>query len=194
MGYGIASSVQTLLKDHNPDLKINKVNKLYKKCFKTSILIYKNLKEIFKKIKPDKIYIFNGRIAESWPIVCLSKKLKINYFTYEVAQVKKGFYRITKNQLPHLKFLDLKKTKNSKKNLNIIIKKIIKFIFKNKIMMKDLNFNVYANKFEKKKLPKTFNKNVKNICIFNSSIEESHSIKGLRINIYKDRTMLFLKL
>jgi hypothetical protein len=48
LGYGIASSVQTLFKDHNPNLKKNIVNKLYKKCFKTSISIYKILKEIFK--------------------------------------------------------------------------------------------------------------------------------------------------
>ena len=194
LGYGIASSVQTLFKDHNPNLKKNIVNKLYKKCFKTSISMYQSLKEIFKEIEPDKVYIFNGRIAESWPIVCLSKKLKIDYFTYEVAQVKKGFYRIIKNQLPHLKFLNLKKTKNPKKNLKINTNEITKFIFKNKVTMKNLNFKVYANKFEKKKLPKKFNKNVKNICIFNSSIEESHSIKGLKVNIYKDSNNAIFKI
>ena len=193
LGYGIASSMQTLLKDHEPDL--NKYKNLLERNIKTSIKIHKYIKNLLIKKKPSELYIFNGRIAESWPIVCLAKKFKINYFTYEVANLKKNTYQTYKNILPHLIQTKLKIPKNYKnKNFNNKIKLTREFVLKEKKLMNNLTFKNFSKTFEKDKLPANFDKNLRNICIFNSSIEESNSIKDLPLDIYENSNDAIFKI
>ena len=178
IGYGIASSVQTLLKDNKPNLELKQNKVLIHKKYFTSIKIYKFVKKIILEYQPNEVFIFNGRINESWTIVCLAEKYKIDYFTYEVANLKNSYYEIHKNKLPMFYDYNIKFPKKINK-LKVLRKKkqVDKFINKDPIFFNNLSWINHTISFKKNHLPKNFNKKLRNICIFNNSLEELDSVR-----------------
>ncbi len=179
IGYGIASSIQTLLKDNKPNLGLKQNRDLIHKKYVTSIKIYNFIKQIILEYQPNEIFIFNGRINESWTIVCLAEKYKINYFTYEIANLKNSYYEIHKNTLPMFYDYNIKFPKKINK-LKILKKKreIDKFVNKDPIFFDNSSWTNHTTLFRKSFLPKNFNKKLRNFCIFNNSLEELDSVRG----------------
>ena len=154
IGYGIASSIQTLLKDNKPNLGLKQNRDLIHKKYVTSIKIYNFIKQIILEYQPNEIFIFNGRINESWTIVCLAEKYKINYFTYEIANLKNSYYEIHKNTLPMFYDYNIKFPKKINK-LKILKKKreIDKFVNKDPIFFDNsswTNHTTYLKVFYQK--------------------------------------------
>ena len=181
VGYGVASSLLSHELDHRPNL-IKLTQDINKKIL-SSLKIYYFFKDLIKKIKPNKVYIFNGRISDTWPLICLCEKFKIKYCTYEVAAHNK--YRIIENSTPHLIQTKVKPPKNYlQKNLKTKIKLANNYIFNKDKYFKEIglkNFNVHP----KSKIVPIINHNKKNISIFPSRLDEFESIKGLKNKIYK---------
>ena len=141
------------------------------------------LAEVFAKyvipiIKPDLVYIFNGRISTTAPIVDVCKNHQIDFITHERGgQI--GRYWIIKNTIPH----DIKNVYSEIEKLWESIPIIEREEWGNKFF-KDRRNRVeqgwYSFTKEQKKelLPHRFSDGKRNIVFFNSTIEEFAAVKG----------------
>ena len=97
IGIGILSTLISLSRNVDVDIVQYRValEAIYKNTI-SSVLTMENL----KTFSPDKVYIYNGRIAERRAVVEFCKANKIDYDTWEVAQSLKHYYLVNQT-LPH---------------------------------------------------------------------------------------------
>lgn len=98
IGYGAASSLISIFRDHRFDT--HKYHKEIIRELSTAVDVYKNLKLQLEEFKPDRLYLFNGRITTHLPAKLLCKKLGIDFFSYEVAN-KHNSYSLLENTTVH---------------------------------------------------------------------------------------------
>ena len=175
IGYGIASTLISVLRDHRFNTKKYHNDVILE--LSTSLKVYKALKREFEEFKPDRVYIFNGRVGTHLPAMLLCKKLGIEYVTIEVAN-KKNSYRLTKNSTPHepvpIEDVDLLRS-----NWTSAQAHLADLFYKKKRDGEDFeNILHYIRGQKKGTLPKSFNVNKKNIAIFNGTIDEYAAIEG----------------
>lgn len=181
-GMAVASSLISTIKDHNFNTK--KHEKSIKKYLDSSLKIYLILKNIFEKEKPDLVYVFNGRFAETRPIVRLCQKMNINFYTHERGSLPSK-YDLFKNTLPHdfeyiQKQIDFYWAKNDPDKIKIAEKWI-----KDRIKAVDTSWYSFIKEQDENALPSNFDKNKQNISIFNSSEDEFSSIdEKIKMPIY----------
>ena len=98
IGFASASSLISDLRETYPDL--DKYRKLVEKYIKTSVSLYQAGIDILKKIKPDLIYLFNGRYVIVRPVFRAAQYLDIDVLIYENPG-KVNQYCLWENTLPH---------------------------------------------------------------------------------------------
>jgi hypothetical protein len=187
IGLGAASS---LISFHNREHKLN--TKDFKseisRELRTSYYLYKAfMLSIIPDVKPDLLYIFNGRFSTSWPIVSLCKKINIPFFTHDRGG-KMGNYILAKNTIPHDFNYFNKEIEKVWANGDDSKYKIGSDFYlerRNKVVQGWYSFTTNQ---KKDYLPESFSKKRKNIAIFNSTIEEYAAIKGFEkfLHIFND--------
>jgi hypothetical protein len=144
---------------------------------RTLINCSNNLTDFFYKIlstkEYDEVYMFNGRMNESRPLLRVAKKLNINTNNLEMNATRDRVFN-NKSNLP-IDHISIGKKmnlfwKNYKKNYDKIINKYFLY-WKN-------NQNIFHKSFIKKRqtqnlLPKNWNNKKKNIVFFASSDDEN---------------------
>ncbi|HBS47703.1 TPA: hypothetical protein DEO28_05065 [Candidatus Dependentiae bacterium] len=191
LGFGVASYMISLLREINFDT-IEQKDTIYSIC-KSAVLIYESTLNLLKKIKPDLVYIWNGRFFDSWAALSACKSLGISFRLFESIN---GFkynekkqiiykYSFIENDLLHsldpFKRDIFKSWQN--KDLNKEIKvEIGKSFFEDKVQRKDMY--VFCKDQDLEKLPIGFDFAKKNIVIFNSSIEEYAAFDEWQNSIY----------
>ncbi|URR34925.1 hypothetical protein NBE99_09780 [Thermosynechococcus sp. HN-54] len=88
IGLGVASSYVSYMKD--PEPYINK--ELIQRYFKSAIATYLTTEKLIKRFSPRKIITYNGRFACSKPIVDLCKKYSIPLLYHERGATKERYY------------------------------------------------------------------------------------------------------
>lgn len=183
IGLNAASSLISL---YNMEHKLNTKdfkNEIYVELC-TAFYLYKIFDTyIFQKIKPDLIYIFNGRSTTSGPIVSLCKRINQPFFVHERGG-QMGKYYLANNSTPH----DISYAQKEIENLwiegeNSKYETGSRFYIdrRNRIVQ---GWYSFTKNQEKNSLPESFSKNRKNIAIFNSSIGEYAAVKGWENAIY----------
>jgi hypothetical protein len=191
LGIGAFSSLISKYKDYQLQVLPKKI---YFREIELAVKTYLFFLNEWRNKKPDKVYIFNGRITEYFSIIAVCKKLNIDFFSYEAASNPEK-YVLQKNSTVH-DFGSIKKIIPKKIFLNKKINQNIKKILinkKNKIKKLDLFSHLnFTKRFKINHLPNKFNHSKRNIVIFNSSIDESASLIDLsknemiKNNIYSD--------
>jgi len=177
---GLASA-SSLISRNNREHKLDTI--VFKNESLTEIKNSFYLSEIFSKyvipiLKPDLVYVFNGRISTTAPIVDVCKNYQIDFITHERGgQI--GRYWIIKNTIPH--------------DINNVYREIEKLWESTPIIEREewgnKFFNDRRNRIEqgwysftkeqkKELLPHRFSDGKKNIVFFNSTIEEFAAVKG----------------
>ena len=136
-------------------------------------LVYENFKNVYNKVKPDLICIFNGRFTEYVPVVNFCKANAINFILHERG-CNKTKYNLWENMNIHeisswFEICD-KTIQGIHGNK---IKKDAEMWFQNRRNGIEQSWKSFTDKQEKSKLPDTFDKTKYNIVIFNSSIWET---------------------
>jgi hypothetical protein len=176
LGYGIVSSLVSKYSDHK---LINVPESVLEREIMLSIKIYDFFIKELMVFKPDQIYFFNGRITESHAIREVCKKLNINYFTYENPFVRKDRFSIHDlNFINSKKVIQFIKSFKSYEALEKILNKL-------KNLVSPFHARQLLKRQIKNLLPKNFDKNKRNIVIFNSSMDEFESIPNLQHKIYQ---------
>jgi hypothetical protein len=186
IGYGVASTLISILRDHRFDAY--KYHNEIIRGLRTAVEVYKTLKREFEEFKPDRVYFFNGRIATHLPAKLLCKRLGIEYCSYEVAN-KHNSYRLLKNSTVHVNPISTEEFNLICFNWNEAHKRIGDLFFRQKRSGNKVgNIPTYVKGQTKSILPNTFNRNKKNIAIFNGTIDEYAGIEEWSILYEPDET------
>lgn len=98
LGYGAASGLISFFRDHRFDTRRH--HDAVMRELTTSVQVYESLKQEFLQDRPDRVYIFNGRIASHLPAYLLCRRMGIEFCAYEVAN-RANCYRILSNRRVH---------------------------------------------------------------------------------------------
>lgn len=182
LGYGIASGLISILRDHRFDTRAHHDAVMLE--MRTAVQVYEGLKREFLEFKPDRVYVFNGRIATHLPAYLLCKKLGIDYTTYEVAG-KSNSYRLFENSTVHVPISkeDIDRLRSSWTRAH---EELGESVLRQRRLGKHLaKIPVYTAEQVKGLLPRGFDAEKKNIAIFNSTIDEYAGIEGWACKIYE---------
>lgn len=185
-GSAVLGTMITQYKNKNIDIK--RYNYLANSLLDESIKTLKNFKKIIKN-KYSKFLIFNGRHYNYRPILRYCQQKKINAYSYDYPYHTHNGYLIRKRDF----------TQNLEKRSIFLRKKINKLNFKK---IKHEGFNFLKNRINKKPtgsfpvfnidqkevLPKNFDSNKINICLFNVTDFESITItENKKLYLFKDQ-------
>lgn len=191
IGKGVASSFISISRDYsveNPKhfLKIQALHI-------QAIDACNSFMEALKRYKPNEVYLFNGRFAETHVLIQLCKKNKIPYYTHEAAST--GNYLVFKNSLPHsiLYRKDLMREIWEKENV-AYREKVANDFYRRKRMGTFNETNKHTENQQLNTLPKTWNASKINIVLFNSSEDEMKVIDEWKHNYYTSQNQVIKKL
>ncbi len=172
IGIGVASSFVSSIRDIDANLDNHK--EFLGLIAHTAHVVLDNVPEIIEKVKPDKVYIYNGRIVESRAMLEYCKYKKIPFTTYDVGST---FNRYTtfEGTLPHDMAMNAKLAidKTNQNPIEAKQKGTNWFINRRRGSVGKTDISYIGNQ-EKNKLPKSFeNREGKHIiAVFNSSEDE----------------------
>lgn len=183
IGMAVASSLISLIRDHNLDTI--KYRELIKKGIRTALSVYIAGKKMLDEVKPDLVVLFNGRFLEIRPVMRLCERMGIDYYTHELGGIL-NTYLFRKNSTPHAIKTIEKEIIELWGNGGPEKEKIGAKFFterRDRIMQGSL---VFAKNQKDGLLPEGFDPSKKNIVIFNSSLDEYEGIAGFTNKIYEN--------
>lgn len=183
IGLGVVSSLVSTLRDHNFDVELH--SEKIKIALETSIFVYENFKQIIEQYQPDGIIVFNGRFLETKPVLHLCVQNNIKFFTHERGgQLNRYLFR--ENSTPHSLLFVKKEIESLWNNTSAEKNSIGAQFFLQRKNGEIQNWYTFTKRQKKDLLPKNYNKNILNVAIFNSSIDEYVSIPEFENKIYVD--------
>src|SRR5271157_688912 len=182
-----AAAASTLFFTHDKEYKLDTISFAYDvyRELKMGWYIYTFFLDLAKSMKPDVVYIFNGRFTGARMMWRVCEKLHIDFFTHERGGLQKQ-YLLRKNAIPHdldvtrQEILDL--WNNAKNDREEVARRF--FIDRRKGMAQ--GFHSFTKDQAIGSLPKNFDSMKINIAIFNSTLEENASVLGWENPIYED--------
>ena len=98
IGYAVASSLITSMRDPEPDL--GRFKKIMVRLLKASYAVYLSTIEYIKIEKPDVIYVFNGRFAPLRAVLRAAQASGVDCYTHERGS-DRNKYALIKNEMIH---------------------------------------------------------------------------------------------
>lgn len=179
IGLGVVSAYLSVSRNLKPLIN-DKAKIFFDECLRNAILTIIALNRAIDNFSPQKIYLFNGRFADSRPVWEIALTRNIPFTTLEaVSRINKKFRSKFENAIPH--------------SINYRTKLINDF-WDNKVDSQEQKMQIGASFFERRRnaqysgdkiyvinqqrdlLPDNFQKEKHNIVIFNSSEDEFASI------------------
>jgi hypothetical protein len=192
LGLSVASSLIDYLREPYPNPSHHQ--NFVKENIQSALVVYLSIQNHLRNIKPDKMYIFNGRFAVLRAVMRAAQLLKINFDIHERAGVQ-GKYSLTTNTYPH----DLEKKKSEIQSVwnNSELSESEKIEigtqwFLDRRYGKDQGWFSFTK--EKDVSPCLIQNNKLKIVIFNSSQDEFEAISGWENLIYKNQNQAIFKL
>jgi hypothetical protein len=183
VGLAVASSIISATRDHNFD--ITQYLAQVRVGLETAITVHENLSKILVDIKPDGVVMFNGRFLESRPVLRLCEKLGIDFYTHERGgQIDRYMFR--KNSTPHTLSYAKQEIEDVWKNGSTDKEEIGKKFFVDRRSKVVQTWHVFTEDQNEGSLPLNFDYNKRNVCIFNSSMDEYEGIADFNYNLYND--------
>ena len=185
LGTGVASSI--ISHERSFEFENLKFQDLIEVEMLKSINVLLNFKKLIAEEKPDSIYLFNGRFAESWPVLNLSQHLKVDFNCIESASRFK--YNIYKNSLPHsIGYRDIE-MKSIWKDGESDPKRtqLSEDWYTSRREKTAVNELVFTGAQKDNLLPPSFDPSKRNIAIMNSSEDEIKVIPEWKTDMYKSQ-------
>ena len=180
-GRGVLSSVISLKRDYNVDQDF--IKPLITEEMKVALYALTGFKTLFEKIKPDEVYVYNGRFSEVFPIVSFCKKNKVPFYTYEIGSSYRS-YELFRNHLPHSIIARQENMFSIWDDQNEEKVRLSKKWYEDKVKGQNTDDKVYIKDQVKRLLPDNFDNNKVNIGIFNSSEDEMKTIEEWQHDLY----------
>lgn len=178
VGISVASSLISYYRDH--DLEISKYTKELVRELKNAEVALDTIEYYSHDIKPDTVYVFNGRMAHNAPIFNYCRVNNINCRVFEFTATFDK-YHLLENAIPH----NIEARNNEMLTLwndsNIPMKKkvdIAKSFFESQKQGKGLLTKSFTGLQDKSESNLNIQKGKQVISFFNSSIDEYASVPG----------------
>ncbi|MEJ5055161.1 capsular polysaccharide export protein, LipB/KpsS family [Sphingobacterium sp. MYb382] len=174
IGIGVLSSVISLIRDHEfsiQDYRKEVIQELF-----NAALVIDTLEELCLKIKPDLVYVFNGRMSTYSPVVRFCQKHNIDFKVFEFTS-RYDKYHVLNCAIPHDTYYrenEMRKAWSDNVDLNFK-KQVSDNFFEAQMKGITLMDGTFANA-NISKVQVQFEKEV--ITFFNSSIDEFASVPG----------------
>ncbi len=192
IGLCVAGDLITYLREPYPNPKKHK--EFVKNNIESSLKIYLSIKNHISKIKPDKIYVFNGRFGAVRPVIRAAQLLSIDFDVQERANVQ-GKYSLVNGTYPHdlsmLKSVITSAWANSNLKETDKIEMASQWFTERKSGKEQAWYSFTQSQNE---TPDFINKDKINIIIFNSSQDEFETIEGWENDVYKSQNQGIFKL
>lgn len=182
IGFGVLSSLIDYTDDPEPDTIV--FEKKIDDFISAAYFTHRAVLNFADDYKFKKLYVFNGRHAFENAAIKAATKRSIDYFTYEFGHDKKH-YELNHNALPHDREPKRKEIcriwQSSSENTLSKVYKAKKY-YQDNIKGKEVSYINYSKNQKKGKLPASWKKTDRNICIFNSSEREWAVTSDCRVN------------
>jgi hypothetical protein len=100
IGYAVASSLVSLLREPSPDLQAPQPRELLRRLLKASAGIFLGFGDYLDSAAPDRVYVFNTRFANTRAILRACQLRKVDCFSHDRGSAIDK-YELYKNVLPH---------------------------------------------------------------------------------------------
>ena len=191
IGRGAASSSITILREYNVDPQ-GEHRELVELELRTSIGALLNYEKILDQLQPERVYLFNGRHSELFPMVDLCRQRGI-WFACEERGANDQRYHLFKNNLPH----SIKSRRETMEELWAAADATQKaakasdwYERKRKGVAKD--DRSYIDGQEQGALPVNWKANRHNIVVFNSSEDEMKTIREWDTDLFDNQNDVIL--
>ena len=182
VGFGVTASLVSILRDHRFDTE--KYQAEIKRGLTTAVQVYDALKSEIHEFKPDRIYLFNGRIATHLPAKLLCQKLGIEYYSYEVSR-KNNNYRLLSNKVNH-DVVPPEEVREMESHWSPEQELLGTSILERMRFGGDIGkTKTFTQGQREGLLPRDFDPEKRNIAIFNSTIDEYVGIQNSNNKIYQ---------
>lgn len=182
IGRGVASSVISLERDYNLEHSKRRTD-LIKVQMEMAYNALLSFKKILNKVKPDLVYLFNGRFTSSNVLVELCTSNKVPYTTYERGATYQK-YQLFENTIPHsIEYRGQLMADLWNQASPEHIEQASNW-FEKKIKGTEAYDKSYTKAQEKGKLPPGFDPSKTNIAIFNSSEDEFKTIEEWQHDLF----------
>jgi hypothetical protein len=183
LGMAVTSSLVSIVRDHEPD--VNYYKNYIRKGIETAVFVYESGHKLINEIKPDEVYLFNGRFLEVRPFMRLCEERSIKFYTHERGGVLKN-YMLREKSIPH----SLVSAKNEIEALwqtgGEEKEAIGRKFFEDRRNRVIQGWHSFTKGQEYNKLPAGFDTLKNNIAIFNSSMDEYEGIAEHKSGIYEN--------
>lgn len=175
LGFGAASSLITILKDPRPDTVKHHEHVL--RIIKSTLAVYFSFTHHLSSIKPDIVYVFNGRFSIMRVILRLCQKNGVNIGIHERGS-SMFKYDIIYNKLPHELSGYRQKIMSQWDAFPNMLERVLtaSLFYEQRRNGESQSLPSFSKGMTDLSLPQTWNKNKRNIIIFNSSEDEFASI------------------
>jgi hypothetical protein len=182
VGYGAASSLVTVFRDHRFDAR--KHHDDIVRELRTAIQMHELLKREFQEFQPDLVYFFNGRIASQLPAKLLCERMGIEYASYEVASTR-NCYRLLHGSTVH-QTIPVEEIRKVHRDWCAEHAALGESFFRRKRERSHFeHVPVYAGRQQGGTLPDGFDPAKRNVAVFNSTIDEYAATEDWRNRIYE---------
>jgi hypothetical protein len=187
VGYAVVSSIVSQLENPKPDIRANRL--LFERFTRAALEVYLSFMHRLQADRPDRLYIFNGRLAQVKGAFRAAQACGIPCHIHERGNTFR-LYGIFEDHLPHdIKRMGEKMATFWENEADEAEKeKQAAYFFENRRKGVLLSWKSFTDKQVKGLLPDGFDPSKKNIMIFNSSEFEFASIGPEWDNtIYRDQ-------
>jgi hypothetical protein len=183
IGMAVASSLVSVIKDHQPD--ISHFNQFIEKGIRTAIYVFEAGDKLLEALKPDVVYLFNGRFLEVRPLMRLCEAKSIKFYTHERGGVLSK-YVLREQGIPHSIESAHQEIEKLWEGEGEEKEEIGRKFFEERRNRVIQGWYSFTEKQILKKLPENFDPQKMNIAIFNSSLDEYEGIPGFKTRLYRD--------
>ena len=174
LGYAAVSSVVSFLREPKPNIEKNR--EMIDQFLKSSLNVYFSAIRYIHELKPDLIYVFNGRFAHVSPILKAAIANNVKCLVHERGH-DKDHYSLFTNTTPHNRAYvvnRMQKLWDEADPDDRVLKG--KSFYEERVAGKDQGWYSFTKNQQKGKLPSDWDESKRNITIFNSSEDEFASI------------------
>lgn len=186
VGYAVASSIISQVRDPQPDLMKHK--QLVQYYIISSVGVYKSMLRFLQNNSVDRMYTFNGRFAHVKPVLRACQAMNVDCYIHERGN-SKNYYALYKNTTPHdIKYIEQAiRQRWADADSNERDEKGKEFYYHRAKGVEQGWFSFIKDQV-KGQLPEKWDSSKKNIVIFNSSEDEFASIGEEWANpVYKNQ-------
>jgi hypothetical protein len=187
IGYAVASSVISLLRNANPDLQANSI--LIYDYIVSALTVYRSIQNFLKQTAIHRLYVFNGRLAHVKAALRACQSLQVECFIHERGH-NMYHYELFQNTLPHdIKYTQDKMLKAWHKQKDIEKRnKLAEDFYLNRVKGVDQGWFSFITTQKEGLMPQEWDVTKKNLVIFNSSEDEYLSIgEEWKYTIYQNQ-------